>query len=105
MSFREIHPSSDDTSITQSTTELQSGSDGEVALGMIAGSVKLHDVRRDPRVALHSRRWSRRERIPGRVTRSWLAASLRSIRPPTADMKGAARRSGSLDRAVMEKGG
>lgn len=28
--------------------------DGEVTLGMMGGSVKLADVRRDPRVALHS---------------------------------------------------
>jgi hypothetical protein len=29
-------------------------SDGQVSLGMMAGSLKLRDVRRDPRVALHS---------------------------------------------------
>lgn len=28
--------------------------DGELTLGMMAGSVKLHDVRRDPRIALHA---------------------------------------------------
>jgi hypothetical protein len=28
--------------------------DGEVVLGMMAGSMKLRDVRRDPRVAVHS---------------------------------------------------
>jgi hypothetical protein len=37
-----------------SATELQFSADGEVTLGMMAGSVKLLDVRRDPRVALHS---------------------------------------------------
>jgi len=36
-----------------SGTELRFA-DGEVTLGMMAGSVKLLDVRRDPRVALHS---------------------------------------------------
>lgn len=36
-----------------STTELEIR-DGEVAFGMMGGSMKLHDVRRDPRVALHS---------------------------------------------------
>lgn len=29
-------------------------SDGEVTFGMMPGSKKLHDVRRDPRVAIHS---------------------------------------------------
>lgn len=28
--------------------------DGEATLGMMGGSMKLHDVRRDPRVAVHS---------------------------------------------------
>jgi hypothetical protein len=28
--------------------------DGEVTLGMMGGSRKLHDVRRDPRIAVHS---------------------------------------------------
>ena len=37
-----------------SATELEFSSDGEVTLGMMPGSVKLLDVRRDPRVALHS---------------------------------------------------
>jgi hypothetical protein len=37
-----------------SATELEFRSDGEVTLGMMPGSVKLLDVRRDPRVALHS---------------------------------------------------
>jgi Pyridoxamine 5'-phosphate oxidase len=36
-----------------SATEAQF-TDGQVCLGMIPGSAKLHDVRRDPRVALHS---------------------------------------------------
>lgn len=36
-----------------SATELTFG-DGRVTLGMMAGSRKLHDVRRDPRVAIHS---------------------------------------------------
>jgi hypothetical protein len=36
-----------------SATELEF-EDGEVTLGMIGGSLKLLDVRRDPRVAIHS---------------------------------------------------
>jgi hypothetical protein len=36
-----------------SGSELQFA-DGEVTLGMMSGSMKLLDVRRDPRVALHS---------------------------------------------------
>jgi len=36
-----------------SASELQI-KDGEVTLGMMGGSLKLRDVRRDPRVALHS---------------------------------------------------
>jgi hypothetical protein len=36
-----------------SATELEF-EDGEVTLGMMGGSVKLLDVRRDPRVAIHS---------------------------------------------------
>jgi hypothetical protein len=36
-----------------SATELEFA-DGEVTLGMMGGSVKLRDVRRDPRVAIHS---------------------------------------------------
>jgi len=37
-----------------SAIELEFSSDGEVTLGMMGGSIKLLDVRRDPRVALHS---------------------------------------------------
>jgi hypothetical protein len=33
---------------------MEFSSDGEVTLGMMVGSMKLFDVRRDPRVALHS---------------------------------------------------
>lgn len=36
-----------------SATELEFA-DGEVTLGMMGGSMKLRDVRRDPRVAIHS---------------------------------------------------
>lgn len=36
-----------------SASELQFG-DGEVTLGMMGGSVKLLDVHRDPRIAVHS---------------------------------------------------
>jgi hypothetical protein len=36
-----------------SGTELEFGDD-EITLGMMAASVKLRDVRRDPRIALHS---------------------------------------------------
>lgn len=37
-----------------SATELVFSSDGEVTLGMMSGSMKLLDVRRNPRVAIHS---------------------------------------------------
>lgn len=37
-----------------SASELEFNSDGEVTLGMMPGSMKLFDVRRDARVALHS---------------------------------------------------
>jgi hypothetical protein len=37
-----------------SASELEFSSDGEVTLGMMAGSMKLLDVRCDPRIALHS---------------------------------------------------
>lgn len=37
-----------------SASEAEFSSDGEVTLGMMSESVKLLDVRRDPRVALHS---------------------------------------------------
>lgn len=37
-----------------SATELEFAADGEITLGMMSGSMKLADVRRDPRVALHS---------------------------------------------------
>jgi len=36
-----------------SASEVEFG-DGEVTLGMMGGSVKLLDVRRDPRIAVHS---------------------------------------------------
>ena len=37
-----------------SASEMEFNSDGEVTLGMMPGSMKLGDVRCDPRVALHS---------------------------------------------------
>ena len=37
-----------------SASELEFGPDGEITLGMMPGSMKLRDVRRDPRIALHS---------------------------------------------------
>ena len=37
-----------------SGSEMTFSSDGEVTLGMMPASMKLRDVRRDPRVALHS---------------------------------------------------
>lgn len=37
-----------------SASEMEFSSDGEVTVGMMAGSMKLFDVLRDPRVALHS---------------------------------------------------
>ncbi len=43
-----------DSSPRISASELEFSSEGEVTLGMMPGSMKLLDVRRDPRVALHS---------------------------------------------------
>jgi hypothetical protein len=37
-----------------SASEMEFGTDGEVTVGMMPGSMKLLDARRDPRVALHS---------------------------------------------------
>ena len=37
-----------------SGTEVEFGEDGEVYLGMMTGSLKALDLRRDPRLALHS---------------------------------------------------
>lgn len=37
-----------------SASEIEFSSEGEVTLGMMLASMKLFDVRRDPRVALHS---------------------------------------------------
>ena len=37
-----------------SGTEVEFDDDGEIYLGMMAGSLKAQDVRRDPRLALHS---------------------------------------------------
>lgn len=37
-----------------SASEMEFGSGGEATLGMMPGSMKLRDVRRDPRFALHS---------------------------------------------------
>jgi hypothetical protein len=58
--------------------------DGELTLGMMAGSRKLADVRRDPRVALHS---PTLEPPPHAEIATWigdakLAGSLAEIAPP-----------------------
>lgn len=70
-----------------SGTELQLGDD-DVMLGMMGGSLKLLDVRRDPRVAIHSptlgpppgdpTAWSGDAKISGRLV---------AIDPPAADAK------------------
>jgi hypothetical protein len=36
-----------------SGTEVEFAGDGEIYLGMMSGSLKAHDLRRDPRLALH----------------------------------------------------
>lgn len=69
-----------DRSPRVSATELQFCFDGEVTLGMMSGSVKLLDVRRDPASRRTARHWSRRQMIPGRATRGWPATSSRSTR-------------------------
>lgn len=56
--------------------------DGAITLGMMSGSVKLADVRRDPRVAIHSPTVQ-----PVGDTSNWpgeakLSATLREIDPP-----------------------
>jgi hypothetical protein len=58
--------------------------DGELTLGMMAGSRKLADVRRDPRVAMHSPTLEPppQEEIAGWVGDAKLAGSLVEIPPP-----------------------
>jgi hypothetical protein len=73
-----------------SASEL-SFSENEVSLGMMPGSVKLADVRRDPRVALHSPTLEPPRDEPG----SWLgdaklAGMLVEVAPPDDQHPGAA---------------
>ena len=60
--------------------------DGELTFGMMPGSVKLLDVRRDPRIAMHSPTIEPPEghRRTGRATRNWPARPWRSRRRRTA---------------------
>lgn len=51
-----------------SGTEVEFGHDGEIYLGMMAGSLKSLDLRRDPRLALHSPTEDAPESDPG----SWI---------------------------------
>jgi hypothetical protein len=72
-----------------SAAELEIG-DGEVTLGMMGGSMKLLDVRRDPRVAVHSptleppadpARWPGDAKLAGRLV---------EVAPPAEDAQPAA---------------
>ena len=67
-----------------SASELEFSSDGEVTLGMMPGSMKLLDVRRDPRVALHGPTLEPSKDDPGSGPGdAKLSGRLVEIRPPT----------------------
>ena len=53
-------------------------SDGEVTLGMMPGSLKARDLRRDPRLALHSGTEDPRE-APGEVVDAKLSGTAKEI--------------------------
>jgi hypothetical protein len=64
-------------------SEIEFSSDGEVTLGMMPGSMKLLDVLRDPRVALHSPTLEPPKDDPGSgPDDAKMSGSLVEIRPP-----------------------
>ena len=66
-----------------SASEMEFSSDGEVTLGMMAGSTKLLDVRRDPRIALHSPTLEPLKDDPGSGSGdAKMSGSLVDIEPP-----------------------
>lgn len=67
-----------------SASEMEFSADGEVTLGMMAGSMKLLDVRRDPRVALHGPTLEPPKDDPSSGPGdAKLSSRLVEIRPPT----------------------
>jgi len=60
-------------------------SDGQVYLGMMSGSVKLRDLRRDPRVAVHSPS----EDPPGDIPADWAGESKIAGRAVEVPVEGA----------------
>jgi len=66
-----------------SASETEFSSDGEITVGMMSGSTKLLDVRRDPRVAFHSPTLEPRKDDPGSgLGDAKMSGSLIEIRPP-----------------------
>jgi hypothetical protein len=77
-----------------SGTEVEFGGDGEVYVGMMPGSLKALDLRRDPRLALHSPT----DDPPGSDPESWLGdAKLagRAVEVSNAQPEGGPTASGS----------
>jgi hypothetical protein len=72
-----------------SATEL-SFADGQVSLGMMPRSVKLADVRRDPRVAVHSPTLEPPADVAGWLGDAKLAGVLVETEPPDEQHPGAA---------------
>jgi hypothetical protein len=76
--------------------------DGEVTLGMMPDSVKLADVRRDPRVALHSPTLEPPPGDPGGwLGEAKLAGRLLEIRSPPDEPAGAASFRLDITEAVL----
>ena len=66
-----------------SASETEFSAEGEVTLGMMSGSMKLLDVRRDPRVALHSPTMEPSKDDPGSGPGdAKMSGSLLEISPP-----------------------
>jgi hypothetical protein len=66
-----------------SASETEFSSDGEITVGMMSGSTKLLDVRRDPRIALHSPTLQPPKDDPGSgLGDAKMSGSLIEIRPP-----------------------
>jgi hypothetical protein len=65
-----------------SGTELEFTADGAITLGMMPNSMKLRDVLRDPRVALHSPTLEPPENTDDWIGDAKLAGTLRQVDPP-----------------------
>jgi hypothetical protein len=65
-----------------SGTELEFGADGTISLGMMPGSMKMRDVLRDPRVALHSPTLEPPTNTDDWIGDAKLSGTLRRVDPP-----------------------